>query len=276
MQVRFFEAGGIRTRLIEAGAGEPLLLLHPVGFSADIWVRNMAELGQAFRICAPDLLGHGFTDLYAPDGTIGYEPMLDHLDALADVLGFDKFSIAGSSFGSQLGALLYLRMPRRVRRLVVISSATTIQPPQEIAEALAKTRANAMKAFSAPSWDSCRIRLANLCFDKVLDFSPLILSQLTAYARAGAAEAYDRLLTAMSDLETAERFSVRRRLGEIAVPTLLLWGREDPRANHARAEEALEMIPNARLVTFEQCGHLPFFEQPDMFNQVVSGFLRED
>ena len=273
MQVRFLNAGGIRTRLIEAGSGEPLLLLHPVGFSADVWVRNMSALGQSFRVVAPDLLGHGFTGLYAPDGTIGHERMLDHLAALVDMLGFERFSIAGSSFGSQLGTLLYLRMPERARRLIVIGSATTIQPPAEVIATLAKTRANAMKAFSAPSWDSCWTRLANLCFDKALDFSPLILSQLTAYARAGVAEAYDLLLTAMSDPRVAEQFSVRHRLGDIAVPALLLWGRQDPRANHERAVEALGLIPDARLVTFEECGHLPFFEHPDAFNRAVTDFL---
>jgi pimeloyl-ACP methyl ester carboxylesterase len=275
MRVSFIEAGGVATRLLHAGSGDPLLLLHPVGFSADVWVRNMPELGQRFRVAAPDLLGHGFTDLYGRDGTIGHERMLDHLAALVDVLEFDSFSIAGSSFGSQLGALLYLRMPERVRRLVVIGSATTIQPPAEVIAALQRTRANAMKAFAAPSWESCATRLANLCFDPALDFSPLILSQLTAYAREGAAEAYDRLLTAISDPTTAERFSVRHRLGNITVPTLLLWGRQDPRASHDRAIEALGLIPDARLVTIEHCGHLPFFEHPAAFNQAVLDFLLE-
>ena len=274
MRVGFVTAGSVITRVLEAGTGEPLLLLHPVGFSADIWVHNLIELSRSFRVAAPDLLGHGFTDLYAPGDAIGHEPMLDHLTALVDMLGFDRFSIAGSSFGSQLGALLALRMPGRVRKLVAIGSATTIQPPAEVIAALGKTRANAMKALSAPSWDSCTARLANLCFDKTLDFSPLILSQLTAYARPGAAHAYDRLLTAMSDPQTAERFSVRHRLGDIAQPTLLLWGREDPRASHDRAVEALGLIPHARLETFEQCGHLPFFEYPGRFNQVVGDFLR--
>ncbi|HEX4507949.1 MAG TPA: alpha/beta hydrolase [Alphaproteobacteria bacterium] len=276
MRIRFVEAGGIHTRLIEAGEGEPLLLLHPVGFSADVWVRNMADLGQEFRLCAPDLLSHGFTGLSAPDGTIGHAPMVDHLAGLVDLLGFETFSIAGSSFGAQLGALLYLRIPERVRKLIVVGSASTIQPPGEVVTALAKTRANAMKAFAAPSWESCATRLSNLCFNKELDFSPLILSQLTAYARAGAAEAYDRLLTAMTDPASAARFSVRHRLGEIAVPTLLLWGRQDPRADLARAVEARGMIPNAWLETFEQCGHLPFFEQPRRFNRIVSDFLKAD
>ncbi len=273
MQTDFLAAHDIITRVLKAGAGEPLLLLHPVGFSADIWVRNIAALGRSFRVAAPDLLGHGFTDLCPPVGRIGHEAMLNHLAALVDALSFDSFSIAGSSFGSQLGALLALRMPSRVRKLVVIGSATTVQPPEEVVAALAKTRANAMKAFSAPSWESCATRLANLCFDRTLDFSPLILSQLTAYARPGAAHAYDRLLTAMSDLQTAERFSVRHRLGDLTMPTLLLWGREDPRAKHDRAVEALSLLPNARLETFERCGHLPFFEYPDRFNQVVAEFL---
>ena len=273
MRIRFVTAGGALTRVIEAGQGEPLLLLHPVGFSADVWLRNLAALGEKRRVCAPDLIGHGFTDLYDPHGDIGHGPLLNHLAALVDTLDFERFSIIGSSFGAQLALLLYLRMPDRVRRLVVVGSGTALQTEAETVATLTKTLANGGAAYAGATWDSCRQRLANLCFDRSLDFDPLILSQLTAYARAGAAQSYQALLAAMLDVGRARPFRVAERLKEVAAPALLLWGREDPRASHARAELAVREFPQARLHTLEQCGHLPFFEHPGEFNRIAGRFL---
>jgi 2-hydroxy-6-oxonona-2,4-dienedioate hydrolase len=273
MHIQFLTAGGIRTRVIESGRGEPLLLLHPVGFSADVWLRNLSDLGARRRVCAPDLLGHGFTDLYDDRGDIGHAALMTHLEALVDRLDFEQFSIVGSSFGAQLALLLGLRMPARIKRLVVVGSGTALQTEAETVATLGKTLANGSSAFDTATWDSCRQRLANLCFDGTLDFDPLILSQLTAYAREGAAQAYKSLLAAMLDVNRARPFRVAERLNEVAAPTLLLWGRQDPRASHARAEAAVACFPRARLHTIERCGHLPFYEHPGEFNRTVSRFL---
>ncbi|MDD3445418.1 MAG: alpha/beta fold hydrolase [Zavarzinia sp.] len=276
MRIRLLDAGGIRTRVLESGTagGLPLLLLHPVGFSADLWWPNMPALSASRPVCAPDLLGHGFSDLRDPAGRIGHGPILEHVAALVDALGWNDYAIAGSSFGAQIALLLALRHGPRVRRLVVIGSGTALQTEAETIATLRRTRTNAMRALEAPSAETCRTRLANLCHglpDGAAEF--LLPAQLTAYARAGAAEAYAALLDAMTDGATARPYRVRERLGEIAAPVLLLWGRQDPRAALVRAEEALGILPNARLTVFEDCGHLPSLEHPAAFNGTVSEFL---
>lgn len=278
MRIRFLDAGGVTTRVIEAGAagGLPLLLLHPVGFSADVWWFNLAALAADRPVCAPDLLGHGFTDLFDPKGAIGHGPLVDHLAALVDGLGWGDYVVAGSSFGAQLALLLALRHGPRVRRLAVIGSGTAVQTEDETIATLRRTRANAMRAFEAPSAESCRARLANLCHDLPPAAAEVLLpSQLTAYARRGAARAYAALLDAMMDPAAARPHRVRERLSGITAPVLLLWGREDPRAALARAEEALALLPDARLSIFERCGHLPFLEHPEAFNETLRGFLSE-
>lgn len=275
MQVRFIRAGSILTRLLECGDKAPVLLLHPVGFSADVWFRILPELGQHVQAVAPDILGHGFTDLYDAEGRIGHSAILDHLKALVDKLGWDEFSIVGSSFGGQLAALLALSMPRRVRQLVIVGSGTALQTEAETVVTLGKTLANASAAFDAPTWESCRARLANLCFDSTQRHDEIILSQLTAYAREGAARSYKSLLAAMLDVQAARPYRVRERLGEIEARTLLLWGREDPRASHQRAEDSITLFNDARLATFERCGHLPFLEYPERFAETTLSFLTQ-
>lgn len=278
MQIRLAEIAGLPTRLLEAGddrkGGLPLLLLHPVGFSADVWWRNIEGLGETRAVCAPDLLGHGFSALRDGEGEIGYGPILDHLDALVADLGWQDYLIAGSSLGAQLGLLLALRHGERVRRIVVIGSGTAVQTEADTIATLTKTLANAGKALDDPTPETCRRRLANLCFNLAPgDADALVLSQLTAYARAGAADAYRDLLAATMTPDAARPYRVRERFGEVDVPVLLLWGREDPRTTVEKAEEAQELFANARLVVFEECGHLPYLEHPAAFNRVVDEFF---
>lgn len=275
MKVSFHEIGGIRTRILGCGDGPPVLLLHPVGFSADVWFRVMPGLGRTMRVVAPDLLGHGFTDLVDPAGRIGHGPILKHLSALVEGFGDAGCSIVGSSFGGQLALWLALAMPARVRRVVVVGSGTALQTEAETAATLGKTLANASRAFDDPTWESCRARLANLCHADVAVHDEIILGQLTAYARAGAAAAYKALLAAMLDVDAARPFRVAERLGAVRAPTLLLWGRDDPRASLARAEVAVGLFPDARLVAFDRCGHLPFLEHPDRFVEATAAFLAE-
>lgn len=273
MQVTFHHVAGIRTRLLSCGGGLPVLLLHPVGFSADIWFRNIPALGRHMHAVAPDLLGHGFTDLYDPAGQLGHKPIFDHLTALVDDFGWDEFAVIGSSFGGQLAALLALSMPDRVKRLVIVGSGTALQDQAATTATLTRTLANASTALDTPTWNSCRTRLANLCFDKTRPHNEIILSQLTAYALPGAAEAYKRLLAAMLDVEAARPYRVRERLGEIEAPTLLVWGREDPRADVRHAQSGVSFFKDARLVTFDGCGHLPFLEHPERFEAAMVPFL---
>src|SRR5206468_11751619 len=68
---------------------------------------------------------------------------------------------------------------------------------------------------------------------------------------------------------------VYTRLEEIRVPCLIITGRQDVRASWERAEQGAKRMPGAQLVIFENCGHLPFLEHPERFNDVVRGFLRD-
>ncbi|WP_397473796.1 alpha/beta fold hydrolase [Pusillimonas sp.] len=273
MQIRYIQAGGVRTRVCEIGSGTPLMLLHPIGFSADVWLHNFTALGAQASVCAPDLLGHGYTDFHDAQGRLYIGAMLEHLTDLCDTLGWDHFDLIGSSFGAQLAALMALRMPHRVRRLVIVGSATTVQTPEEVSATLRRTLANGGSAFDKPTWESCQQRLANLCYSDHVDGSELMLSQLTAYAREGAADAYKALLSSLLNPATSEPFYVYDKLGHIEAATLLIWGKQDPRASYERAREAVTTFRKAQLEALDECGHLPFLEHPRRFNELVCQFL---
>jgi pimeloyl-ACP methyl ester carboxylesterase len=87
-------------------------------------------------------------------------------------------------------------------------------------------------------------------------------------------DGYRQALTGLKDAAESGALHVFTRLEKIAAPTLLLAGCNDIRADRSWHEMVVTRMPDAELVVFEDCGHLPQSENPEKFNQVVAEFLR--
>lgn len=277
MRARFIDVGGIRTRILEEGVGKrpALLLVHGFGAIAEHWFRNIDELGQAFHVVAPDLIGHGFTDPVRFGGTPPHPKTVDHLSALADALGLETFAVCGSSYGALISALLYFKNPQRVSRYVVCGSGSMFNTEEELAKALPAALANASQAMKDPTFANCRRRLGNICYGGEAAVPEATAhAHMLSYAYPHLLEVYEDAMRGMMDQAKSRPYRVLERLEQIRVPTLIVWGREDPRGIYQRAVENAPRFPNARLVTFEKCGHLPFLEQPAAFNREIVAFLK--
>ena len=77
----------------------------------------------------------------------------------------------------------------------------------------------------------------------------------------------------IATMERARPYRILDRLEQIAVPTLVVWGRQDPLGIYERGVEAVRRLPRGRLVTVEACGHFPHIEHPETFNRAVRDFL---
>jgi len=273
LRVGFVDANGINTRYLHAGSGPALILLHGVGMSADIWFKNIPHLARSHRVIALDMLNHGFTDLVSYEGLAPQQKITDHVVACLDALGIDKFSVAGSSFGGQVAALVYFAVPHRVENLVIIGSGTSFNPESEFAASLARVLETALQAYDDPTWESCRKRMESVVYTPSSVPDELLLSQLTSYARPGMGAAYKATLAGMMDLDLVRPFRLLERLEQLKARTLIVWGRQDIRGKVERALAASEIIPDCTIEVFEECGHFPHLEHPQRFNQVLSSFL---
>jgi 2-hydroxy-6-oxonona-2,4-dienedioate hydrolase len=274
MNVRIVDVNGVRTRYLFEGSGYPLVLVHGAGLSGDSWMRNIDALAQDFFVVAPDTLGHGFTE--SGDYVEGppHPHIVDHLIALIDILGIDRLAIAGSSFGALISALVYFKLPRRVEKLIVVSSGSMFNTEDDLRTGLPKAYRNGLSAYTNPSLENCRRRLANIFYDAAKVPEEMMLVQMTSYALPGALEAYGRRMRGMMDLEASRPYRILDRVEEITIPTLVLWGRQDPRGIFARALDAVKRLPDGRLVAFDKCGHHPHLEHPREFNELVRQFVR--
>jgi pimeloyl-ACP methyl ester carboxylesterase len=121
---QFVHANGIDIHYLEAGAGEPLVLLNNGMISTNpIWgdwpssyTAHRATLAEHFRVIEPDLRGSGRT--VHPGGPIPYDLLAEDLTALIDVLGLDRPLIGGYGDGGAVATIAGIRTPEAVRAIV--------------------------------------------------------------------------------------------------------------------------------------------------------------
>jgi pimeloyl-ACP methyl ester carboxylesterase len=121
---RYVSANGIDIHCVEAGKGEPLVLLHGGSVSTNpVWaghpgayVSHMETFARHFRVIAPDLRGYGRT--VNPGGAISYRQLADDIEALIDALDLGQPLVVGNSDGGHIAATIGIRNPGRLRAIV--------------------------------------------------------------------------------------------------------------------------------------------------------------
>jgi 2-hydroxy-6-oxonona-2,4-dienedioate hydrolase len=251
---------GQKIRYVEAGSGPVVVLLHGLGGNATNWAFNIPALAQKYRVVVPDQIGFGRSDKPLVNYRVG--TYTDFLDKFLDELKIEKASLVGNSMGGWIAALYTLQHPSRVERLVLVDSAG-FRPPKEFDLAT-------LSGLN-PSTREGMKRLAGMVF-----FNPLLKTDaavdLMLAQRLSAGDGY----TIQSLVESIYRGEdmLDGRLSAIKQPTLLIWGREDGLTPLAREGAQFQKeLTGARLVVFDNCGHVPQVEKAAEFNAAVLAFL---
>ena len=117
-QQRFYNAAGVRTRVIESGSSEKVLIfLHGTGGHAEAYLKNIASHSEHFRVLAIDMVGHGYTD--APNISYDMQCYVDFLLDFLDEIGAEKAYISGESLGATVAAWFAIAHPNRVEKIVM-------------------------------------------------------------------------------------------------------------------------------------------------------------
>ena len=269
MAQRFVDAGGVSTRILEAGEGPPLLLLHGTGGHLEAFARNMVELAKYFRVIAYDMAGHGFSD--KPDRPYTVDYLSEHLVHLLDALSLDRAHLSGESLGGWVAAWTGAHYPDRVDKLVLNTPGNVAAKP----EVMARIRESSLKAVREASFDTVRPRLEWLFHDKSMVTDELVAVRLAIYAQPGFLRAMENILV-LQDMEVRQRYTWKPSwCGEIVAPTLIVWTDNDPTGTVEEGKQLLEWIPGSRMHVIEDSGHWPQWEQPEEFHRVHREFLLE-
>jgi pimeloyl-ACP methyl ester carboxylesterase len=277
-EVRWYDAGGVRTRCIEAGEGPALILLHGVGGHAEAFARNVVPLARRFRVMAIDYLGFGLTD--KPAQPADRDAYVAHLVALMDAAGVDQAHLAGESLGGWISMWTALLHPDRVDRLISVCGArleveTDDASRQHVRDGLAELRQLTKAFVAAPSRDAVRRRMEWLFHDPQASLTEeLVDIRWRLYQETEAARVLADASQRTSDLPAGETNGLTPvELGKIQQPTLMLWTSDNPTTTAATARRAAQHIPDCRFELMERCGHWPQWEDPATFNRIVTDFL---
>lgn len=283
-EVRHYDAGGIRTRCIEAGEGPPVILLHGMGGHAEAYARNVVPLAEHFRVLAVDYLGFGLTDKPAEPPTC--ERYVEHLVDLMDAAGIDRAHLVGESLGGWIAVWAALMHPDRVRSLVSVCGArfdveTDPESERYTEQGRAELQRVTRQYVDDPTPANVRKRLEWLFHDPSDITDELVAVRWALYQREDA----KRVLAGVTDTMLGghrtgggEAFITKEELMRIAHPTLVLWTSHNPSTTAATAERAAAYIDGAEFTVMQDCGHWPQWEDPERFNAIVTRFLlaRED
>jgi 2-hydroxy-6-oxonona-2,4-dienedioate hydrolase len=268
---RYYDAAGVRTRVLEAGTpGNPVLVfLHGVNGHAEAYVRNLEAHAQDFHVFSIDMIGHGLTDRPV-DVVYETDTYVEHLAAFLDAVGAESAHLSGESLGGWVSAKFALKYPHRVRRLVLNTPGGMQADPA----VMAKLRELTLDAVTSPTREKVRARI-NWLFHRASDVpDDLVETRFRIYSQPGYREVTERTLC-LQDMEVRLRnLLTEAELQQIAVPTLLVFTAHDPMQGVEVGERCARLIPNSELVVLEDSAHWPQFEEPDLFNDVHLAFLR--
>ncbi len=274
------EVRNVRLRVEEAGRGEPpLVLLHGFAASTFTWRAVLGPLARRHRVVAFDRPGFGFSDRPDPSHALDrfwYRPegAVTATFGVIDALGLDRPVLVGSSAGGAVAVGTALARPSGVRALVLVDAAVLSGdgPPPGVA-AVARLpaarrwmpwllRAGASRAASRPG------ALAVRAWHDPAGITPEIAEGYLAPLRVPG---WDRALWGMT--REVGRSRLDERLGELALPTLVVTGDDDRVVPAERSRRLAAAIPGAELAVIEAAGHLPHEERPAAFLDAVERFL---
>lgn len=249
------------------GDGQPLVMIRGLGSTCDGFKPQVDGLSPHFRVISFDNRCVGRTD--QPQEPFTIADMADDTAALLDALEVESAHVFGVSLGGMIAQELVLRHPRKVRRLV-----------------LACTHAGPRTAARAPDWairifdesrhmprrDALKHSVPILFSSKTVGEHPELVEEALAVMENNnqPKSSYLLQLGAVMKHETIDRLS------QITHPTLVMTGTEDTLVAPANSRMIAERIPGARLIEFEDTGHVFFTEKPDQVNRVLIDFFGEE
>ncbi|MBC8163978.1 MAG: alpha/beta hydrolase [Roseiflexaceae bacterium] len=236
---RQIELGAACIHYQMAGAGKPLVLIHGLGGSSRWWRKNATVLAQHFQVYVIDLVGFGQS---RSKERFVLAQAAHLLAAWIDLLHLDRVNLIGHSMGGRIAAEFAADFPTRVDRLVLVDAA--IVPFGH--------------GYVKQSWGMAR----------ELGVAPIDLLRVLIVDTLQAGP-FETLRIGREILRT----NLSHKLTAIQAPTLIIWGDHDTIVPVQLGKALNEALVGSRLEIIPRAGHIPMWERPAEFNQLILDFL---
>ena len=276
-EVEYLTIHGHRRAFVRTGSGRAVLLLHGLGADHTTWDPIIDQLARRYTVIAPDLLGHGQSAKPRADYTLG--GYANGMRDLLTVLGIDRATLVGHSFGGGVAMQFAYQFPERTERLLLVGSG-----------GLGPEVTPVIRAISTPGFE---LVMAPLTMPGVRHVAA---AAMRALKRTGIKEFRDfdevatiyesfREYDARSAIAHVTRAVVDWR-GQIvtmadraylteAMPLCVIWGEDDRVIPATHASLAAELAPGARVELIANAGHFPHKDHPERFVRILNDFIRK-
>ena len=250
------KVGKLDIRYFTGGHGEPLVVIHGGGGGAEGWLQNVTELGEHYRIYAPDLPGFG--DSQPTDGDHSIPEFVQFVEDFVHSLGLNRFHLVGHSIGGGIALYYALKFPYKIGKLVLVSSMC-----------LGKEVALWIRVLSSFFFWPLGVavvailkaikRLVNWAYAPLKFINPLPQTRMDL----------GKSIATLEEQATA----LMGQLSKLVMPTLLVWGAKDNIVPVSNAYAAAKLIPDCQLHIFEGCGHWVYKQKAKEFSRLLTTFL---
>ena len=262
------ELNGHSTHYVEKGAGEPLILIHGFFYDSYMWNKNIDALAEGFKVYALDLWGFGYSTRDPLD--YGYPLYADQLLKFMDTLNIERASLIGQSMGGGTCILFSVNHRDRVNKMILVDAAGLPNPLPLMG-----------KIVNLPMLGEFLVNLKGNFYRK------MALSSIYIHDKAFITDTYLDNVTRFHKVKGTTEASLKilrkqffdtlsdeiRKLGELDVPILIVWGRQDKSVPLKCGQEMHKTLKGSRLEILDQAGHCPHDEQSERFNELALGFL---
>ncbi|WP_157210298.1 alpha/beta fold hydrolase [Nocardioides aequoreus] len=260
---------------VQMGSGPVLLLLHGLGCDHTTWLPVLRDLARDFTVIAPDLLGHGQSAKPRADYSVG--GYANGMRDLLTVLGIDKVTVVGHSFGGGVAMQFAYQFPERTERMILVAPGGMGPEVSPLIRAVTLPGFHqAMGLATLPG-----VRQVNRLGLKTLAKAPLgatrdlgeVADIVESFKDPRARAAIRHVVKAVVDTRGQIVTMVDRAYLTQAMPMLVVWGTDDLVIPSRHAEHVARIAPGAVVELLRDSGHFPHKDHPERFGKIVRDFV---
>ena len=275
IEVQHLTIHGHRRAFVKTGTGPALLLLHGLGCDHTTWLPVLPSLSRRYTVIAPDLLGHGQSAKPRADYSLG--GYANGMRDLLTVLGIDKVTVVGHSFGGGVAMQFAYQFPERTERMVLVAPG-----------GLGPEVTPAMRAITLPGFHQLMgvvtlpgVRqvaktglrvLAATGVEQARDLGE-VAEMIESFKDPSARRAIRHVVSAVVDWRGQIVTMADRAYLTEAMPMCVVWGGNDSVIPVRHARIAADLAPGATVEVIPDAGHFPHKDHPQRFVNIVDRFV---
>jgi epoxide hydrolase 4 len=258
----YADGDGVRLSFVRGGEGKLMLFLHGAPDTGTLYLNQLAEFSRDYMAVAPNLRGFPPSDQPQAVDAYAMPRLLGDVHALLRHFGRERCILVGNDWGGYIAWVFASAYPGRVERLIILNSPHPAIFLREVRNNAAQIQASQYERdyYSAaapyPAWYNYYRADPIKVPSSISEATHTEMPDLAARFFAGVAE-------------PPATTSLR-----VDVPTLVLWGMQDPVCLPGQLDNLHDYAPNATVVRIEDAGHLPMQSHPILVNRAIRDFLR--